>query len=189
MLVLLVAYYKSEMKKLNKIWNYLSQQIDRYKRSPLKYRIGIPTAIMLIVWYIFCLPSPLFEVSYSTVVSDRKGELLGARIADDQQWRFPTSDSVPEKYKICLTEFEDQYFDSHWGVNPLSVFRAARQNISGRRIVSGASTITMQTIRLSRKEKRTFGEKFIEMILATRLEFSYSKDEILNLYASHAPET
>lgn len=175
------------MKELNKIWNYLPRLAERYKRSPLKYRIGILTAIVLLVWYIFCLPSPLFEVSYSTVVSDRKGELLGARIADDQQWRFPTSDSVPEKYKICLTEFEDQYFYSHWGVNPLSVFRAARQNISGGRIVSGASTITMQTIRLSRKEKRTFGEKFIEMILATRLEFSYSKNDILNLYASHAP--
>ncbi len=62
-----------------------------------------------------------------------------------------------------------------------------KQNFSQGRIVSGASTITMQTIRLSRNENRTFGEKFIEVILATRLEFSYSKDEILNLYASHAP--
>lgn len=159
----------------------------RYKKSKLKYRIGIPLCIILLIWYIFCLPSPLFEVPYSTVVSDRHNELLGARIADDQQWRFPTTDSVPEKYKTCLIEFEDQYFRSHWGVNPLALGRAIKDNISKGRIVSGASTITMQTIRLSRKESRTFGEKFIEMVLASRLEFSYSKDEILALYASHAP--
>jgi len=120
-------------------------------------------------------------------VTDRNDELLGARIAEDEQWRFPASDSIPEKYKICLIEFEDRHFKYHWGVNPLSIFRAIKQNFSKGRIVSGASTITMLTIRLSRKESRTFGEKFIEMILATRLEFSYSKDEILNLYASHAP--
>lgn len=175
------------MKIIRKIEDSLSKLIHKYKESPLKYKIALPIIALLLVWYAFCLPSPLFEVSYSTVVSDRKGELLGARIANDQQWRFPTADSIPEKYKICLMEFEDRHFSSHWGVNPLSVFRAMKQNISGGRIVSGASTITMQTIRLSRKEKRTFGEKFIEMILATRLEFSYSKDEILNLYASHAP--
>ena len=160
---------------------------NRYKKSKLKYRIGIPICIILLIWYIFCLPSPLFEVPYSTVVSDRHNELLGARIADDQQWRFPTADSVPEKYKTCLIEFEDQHFRSHRGVNPLAIGRAIKDNISKGRIVSGASTITMQTIRLSRKESRTFGEKFIEMILATRLEFSYSKDKILALYASHAP--
>lgn len=153
----------------------------------MKYRIGIPVCFILLVWYIFCLPSPLFDVPYSTVVSDRHGELLGARIADDEQWRFPESDSIPEKYKTCLIEFEDRHFRSHWGVNPLAIARAVKQNVSDGRIVSGASTITMQVVRLSRKENRTFGEKFIEMILATRLEFSYSKDEILNLYASHAP--
>jgi len=153
----------------------------------MRYRVGIPVLLALIVWYIFCLPSPLFDVPYSTVVSDRHGELLGARIASDQQWRFPTSDSIPEKYKVCVVEFEDRYFRRHWGVNPLAVGRALKQNISSGRIVSGASTITMQTIRLSRKESRTFGEKFIEMILATRIEFSLSKDEILALYASHAP--
>ena len=166
---------------------FIRKWFDKYKTAKLKYRIAIPVILILLVWYIFCLPSPLFDVPYSTVVSDRNGELLGARIADDQQWRFPTVDSVPDKYKTCLVEFEDQYFGYHWGINPVSIFRAVKQNLSQKRIVSGASTITMQTIRLSRKENRTFGEKFIEMIMATRLEFSYSKDEIINLYASHAP--
>ncbi|WP_255490525.1 penicillin-binding protein 1C [Dysgonomonas sp. 511] len=141
----------------------------------------------MLIWYIFCLPSPLFDVSYSTVVSDRHNELLGARIAGDEQWRFPESDSIPEKYKVCLVEFEDRHFYRHWGVNPLAIGRAVKQNLSSGRIVSGASTITMQTIRLSRREGRTIFEKAIEAILATRLEFACSKEEILNLYASHAP--
>lgn len=168
------------MKLLKKLFN-------KYKQSKKKYKIGLPILLVLLLWYIFCLPSPLFDVPYSTTVSDRNGELMGARIAEDQQWRFPTIDSIPDKYKTCLTTFEDQYFDYHWGVNPVSVFRALKQNISKKRTVSGASTITMQTIRMARGEKRTIGEKFIEMILATRLEFSYSKDEIVELYASHAP--
>lgn len=159
----------------------------KFKSLKTKHKVIIAIIIFLLGWYIFCLPSPLFDVPYSTVVYDRNSELLGARIANDEQWRFPTVDSVPDKYKTCLIEFEDRYFKYHWGINPLSVFRAAKQNISNQRIVSGASTITMQTIRLSRKKNRTFTEKFVEVILATRLEFSYSKDEIINLYASHAP--
>ncbi len=143
--------------------------------------------VFLLTVYYFCLPRQLFNTPYSTVVADRNNELLGARIADDGQWRFPPSDSVPEKFKQCLTTFEDQYFSYHWGVNPLAVGRAFIQNIKGKRIVSGGSTITMQTIRLSRGEKRTIGEKLIEMILATRLELRCSKKEILTLYASHAP--
>lgn len=166
---------------------FIKKYLGKYKSLRLRYKIAIPVCLLILAGYIFCLPSPLFDVPYSTVVYDRNNELLGARIASDQQWRFPTVDSVPDKYKTCLIEFEDRYFNYHWGVNPLAIFRAFKQNITQKRIVSGASTITMQTIRLSRKENRTFGEKFIEMIMATRLEFSYSKNEIINLYASHAP--
>lgn len=147
----------------------------------------IITAFLLFIWYLFCLPKPLFDTPYSTLVSDKNGELLGARIASDGQWRFPPTDSVPEKYKICLTAFEDRYFRFHPGVNPLSLGRAMIQNVKSGRIVSGGSTITMQTIRLMRSNKRTYFEKLIEMILATRLELSYSKNKILALYASHAP--
>ncbi len=152
-----------------------------------KRHIIIAIAVIAVCWYAFCLPQKLFEVPYSTVVTDRHNELLGARIAADNQWRFPPSDTVPEKYKKCLIEFEDRYYDYHFGVNPLSIGRSLMQNIQSRRTVSGGSTITMQTIRLARKGKRTLGEKVIEMIWATRLEFRYSKEQIIGLYASHAP--
>jgi penicillin-binding protein 1C len=121
------------------------------------------------------------------VVSDRNGELLGARIADDEQWRFPALDTLPTKYSTCVIAFEDRSFRYHWGVNPLAIGRAIVQNIKEKRIVSGGSTISMQVIRLSRKNKRHIWEKAVESILATRLEFRYSKNKILALYASHAP--
>lgn len=147
--------------------------------------LGILT--FLLIGYIFCLPRQLFHVPYSTVVTDRNDELLGARIASDGQWRFPPRETTPEKIKQCLITFEDKHFYHHWGVNPLSVGRAIYQNTKHKRIISGGSTLTMQTIRLARNESRTFGEKIIEMIWATRLEFRASKEEILSMYVSHAP--
>ncbi|WP_300693520.1 penicillin-binding protein 1C [uncultured Bacteroides sp.] len=144
-------------------------------------------AAVLVAAYACCLPRQLFHVPYSTVVADRNGELLGARIASDGQWRFPPRGTVPEKMKHCLTTFEDRHFYLHWGVDPLATARAAWQNLRQGRVVSGGSTLTMQTIRLARKEPRTLGEKMIEMILATRLEFRASKEEILSMYVSHAP--
>jgi penicillin-binding protein 1C len=122
------------------------------------------------------------------VLEDQNGNLLGARIATDGQWRFPQHDLVPEKYAACLVEFEDRHFYWHLGVNPLALGRAFIQNMSNRRIVSGGSTITMQTIRLARKNKpRSVFTKLVEAIMATRLELTHSKKSILALYAAHAP--
>ena len=142
---------------------------------------------LLIIGYIFCLPQQLFHVPYSTVVTDRNEELLGARIASDGQWRFPPRKTTPEKIKQCLITFEDKHFYHHWGVNPLATGRALYQNLKNKRVVSGGSTLTMQTIRLARNKPRTLGEKVVEMIWATRLEFRASKEEILSMYVSHAP--
>jgi penicillin-binding protein 1C len=134
------------------------------------------------------LPFPIFSDPYSTVISDRNQELLGARISDDGQWRFPISDSIPQKYKTALLLYEDKYYYSHPGINPVSLLKAIGRNIRAGRIVSGGSTISMQVMRLSRKGKsRNLYQKFIEMILALRMEFSYSKEEILLLYSAHAP--
>ena len=149
--------------------------------------IGGGVITLLLIGYIFCLPRQLFHVPYSTVVADRNNELLGARIAPDGQWRFPPRTTTPAKIQACFVVFEDNHFFHHWGVNPVSIGRAAYQNLKARRVICGGSTITMQTIRLARNNPRTFSEKFIEMIWATRLEFRYSKEKILSLYVSHAP--
>ncbi len=151
-------------------------------------RVAVAVAAVILTVYAFCLPKNLFKgTSYSTVITDRNGELLGARIADDGQWRFPPTDSLPEKFSTALVEFEDRWFYWHPGVNPVSVIRAAIGNIRAGEITSGGSTITMQVIRMSRGRERNITQKFIEAILATRLELRLSKRNILALYASHAP--
>ena len=138
--------------------------------------------------YYFCLPRPLFRPVYATVLEARDGQLLGAAIAPDGQWRFPLSDTVPSRFREAILAFEDAHFYSHPGFNPFSLLRAAWQNIEAGKIVSGGSTLSMQVIRLSRQGKaRTIPEKLLEIILATRLELTYTKDEILTLYAAHAP--
>jgi len=114
--------------------------------------------------------------------------LLGAKIASDGQWRFPPLDSLPERYIKAIITFEDGRFFYHPGFDPIAIVRAARQNFSQKRVVSGGSTITMQVIRLARGQKnRPFATKIVEAFMATRLELAYSKKEILNLYAAHAP--
>ena len=156
-------------------------------RKPVRKYLLAGAAVFFFTW-LFCLPRDLFkEIPYSTVVVDKDGELLGARIADDGQWRFPPCDSVPEKYAIALIQFEDKSFRYHPGVSIKAIGRALVQNIKGGHTVSGASTISMQVIRLSRQRERTIWQKLAEMYLATRLEARYTKDEILALYASHAP--
>ena len=164
-----------------------SKILNFFKRLSVTQKVILCILAFLVTGYIFCLPRHLFHVPYSTVVTDRNEELLGARIASDGQWRFPPRNTTPEKIKECLITFEDKHFYHHWGVNPFAIGRAFYQNVKNKRIVSGGSTLTMQTIRLARNESRSFREKLIEMIWATRLEFRASKEEILSMYISHAP--
>lgn len=138
------------------------------------------------MWW-FCLPSELFQVPTATVVESREGIMLGARIAKDGQWRFPEMDAVPNRFETSILLFEDEYFYKHPGFNPVAITKALWQNMTTEKR-RGGSTLTQQVIRLSRKnKKRNYAEKLIEIVQATRLEAGYSKKEILNLYASHAP--
>ncbi len=133
-------------------------------------------------------PIPRFDVPHSTVVEDAGGELLGARIADDGQWRFPVPGYVPLKFEKALLTFEDRYFYFHPGVNPVSVVRALILNKKAGTIVSGGSTISMQVARLAAgNSERGYGEKVTETLSALKLELFRSKKKILLMYASNAP--
>ena len=148
--------------------------------------VFVPAAL-LTAW-LLCLPRELFKGTvYSTVVESAEGELLGARIAQDGQWRFPPRSSVPDRFATALVQFEDRQFWWHPGVNPVAAVRALKDNIKAGHVVSGGSTLTMQVIRLSRQKERTLWQKLIEAIMATRLELRCNKREILALYAAHAP--
>ncbi len=138
------------------------------------------------------LPDPLFGAPLSYVAEARDGTLLSARIARDGQWRFPPAQSVPLKFRRALIVFEDKRFERHSGVDGLAMARALRLNLERGRVVSGGSTLTMQLARLARASARggggrSVGKKLLETLLALRIERSYDKDEILALYAGHAP--
>lgn len=146
--------------------------------------------LLLFTAAVYWFPGPRdpFSQPLSTVLLDRKGDLLGARIAADGQWRFPPCEQAPEKFARSAIVFEDRWFYLHPGVNPFSLVRAAWQNLRSGRIVSGGSTISMQVVRLSRRGKpRSVGEKLLEMVLALKLEMRHSKGEIMAMYASNAP--
>ncbi len=157
--------------------------ITRLRRHPKRWAAF---GVLFIIW-LFCLPSVLFSDPTSTVVETPQGDLIGARIASDGQWRFPAQDSIPYKFEQSILQFEDAYFYKHPGFNPVSMVKAFWGNLTtdSRR---GGSTLTQQVILLSRKnKKRSYGEKLIELVQATRLEVKFSKEEILNFYSSHAP--
>ena len=133
-------------------------------------------------------PRTLFPEACSTLLYSSDGQLLGARIAPDGQWRFPPADSLPGKFVTCLLTYEDKRFFRHPGVDPVAIVRAMRINLSRGKVVSGGSTITMQLARIARGNRdRTLYEKMVETGYALLLETAFDKHQILNFYASHAP--
>ncbi|MFW5999694.1 MAG: penicillin-binding protein 1C, partial [Halanaerobiaceae bacterium] len=134
------------------------------------------------------LPSPLFTDQYSTTVLDNDEQYLRIFLSDEEQWFFPPENKeIPEKLRQAVLTFEDKRFKYHPGVDPLAVCRAMVQNIRARGVVSGASTISMQVMRLSRPKDRTVLNKVQEMLQALNLELQYSKEDILQMYLNHAP--
>ena len=151
------------------------------------------------------------EPPYSTAVYAAGGELLGAVVASDGQWRLPlpaggkplpaggkplpaggkpadSKDHVPERFAVALSTYEDSRFYGHPGFDALAIFRAFADNLAAGRIVSGGSTISMQLARLRRGAgPRTLTAKLVETVLAVRLELSGRKDDILAAYAGLAP--
>jgi penicillin-binding protein 1C len=154
----------------------------------LKILICVSSVIFISFSVFIVVPITSFNPDYSTVILDRHKELLSASIAADGQWRFPPNDMIPEKYEAALLTYEDRRFYYHFGIDPFAIGRAILSNLKAGEVVSGASTITMQVVRLSRFGKpRTFPEKILEAFLAIQIELQLSKKEILSLYASHAP--
>jgi penicillin-binding protein 1C len=152
-----------------------------------RYKVIIILIIVSVILFLI-IPLKNYQKPDSTVLYSSDGNLLGAKIAADEQWRFPELDSVPYKFEQSILYFEDQYFYKHLGVNPVSLIRALRQNIKARKIISGGSTISMQLSRImSDHPDRTIWQKTKEILKALKLELKFSKEEILIKYASNAP--
>ncbi|MCC8428186.1 penicillin-binding protein 1C [Reyranella aquatilis] len=124
----------------------------------------------------------------STEVVDANGRLLRAFTTLDGKWRLKTTvDDVDPLYLALLKAYEDRRFDDHWGVDPVAAVRAAWQLAERGRIVSGASTISMQAARLLDPRPRSFTTKAIQSARALQLEWRYSKREVLAVYLTLAP--
>ncbi|MFY9756864.1 MAG: penicillin-binding protein 1C [Pseudolabrys sp.] len=135
-------------------------------------------------------PAPLGKgLEYSHVVLDREGRLLRAYATGDGRWRLPaTEQDVDPRFLTLLFAYEDKRFRSHYGVDPLSLGRAAIQFAASGHIVSGGSTITMQVARLLEpREHRSLSAKLRQIVRALELERALRKDEILALYLTLAP--
>jgi penicillin-binding protein 1C len=158
---------------------------DILKKPTTIISAAIVLALLLLFW--FSIPRHLFNAPTSFVIDDSQGQLLGASIASDGQWRFPYNADVPSKFKACIIAFEDKRFEHHPGFDFLAFGRAIKQNIRAKHVVSGGSTLTMQVIRLSTRKNRTVWQKFLEIFKALRLELTHSKAEVLALYSSNAP--
>ncbi len=154
----------------------------------MKKRAGIILFIVVTGWFLRPVSLVFLQLPYSTIVNDHEGRLLSARIADDHQWRFPIIKEVPFKFEQSLLAYEDKRFYDHPGVDPVSLARAIRQNVMAGKIVSGASTLTMQLARLAADHHdRTFWNKIKEINFALRLETWQKKKDILKWYSSLAP--
>ena len=165
-----------------------SKSIQYIKQLSFKSRVKWSCCMVFFVWFVFSLPTRLFNAPTSFMITDKDGNLLNAFIADDGQWRFPYNGKVPDKFIQCITTFEDKRFYYHPGIDPFAIGRAVKQNVSNKKTVSGGSTLTMQVIRMYKQNnKRNIFNKLTESLLSLRLECTYRKKSILALYASNAP--
>lgn len=142
-------------------------------------------SLFLILDFLFPLPAPK---SYSQIVSDSSGKPLYSFLSSDDKWRMKTElDEISDQLKKSLIYKEDKYFYFHPGFNPVSIVRAGFKNLVSGHITSGASTITMQVVRLLEPRERTYLSKITELFRAIQVEAHYSKDEILQLYLNLVP--
>lgn len=124
----------------------------------------------------------------SPLMLDYQGEFLCVLLSHDEQKRLSSSPTqVSPRYLRFLVACEDQRFQEHWGVDPWALGRAIFQCLTHGRVVSGGSTLTMQTARLLEPRPRTVLSKFLEILRAFQLEYHYSKEEILSFYLTLAP--
>ncbi|MET0747172.1 MAG: penicillin-binding protein 1C [Rhizobium sp.] len=159
--------------------------------------IGTSAALLLALAAGFALevadkayPPPLAKALVTSAeVLDADGQLLRAFATPEGRWRLKTTAAeVDPQFVKMLVAYEDRRFYQHHGVDPVAIGRAALQFLTHGRIVSGASTLSMQVARLIEpRPERTLGAKLLQLARAIQIERRLSKAEILDLYLTHAP--
>ena len=158
---------------------------NKYFRSKVVNSI-LAVLVLLFLFDLIFPPASLKQYSKEIIADD--GTLLSAYLTDDDKWRLRTDiDEVSPELIKAIIEKEDSWFFWHFGVNPISIVRAIFSNAASGKRISGASTITMQVVRLLEPRERTHFNKLIEMFRAVQFELHYSKREILEIYLSLLP--
>ncbi|WP_347171088.1 peptidoglycan glycosyltransferase PbpC [Pseudomonas salmasensis] len=155
----------------------------------MRWALGGVLLVVALLWLADRIwPLPLPQDDLARVVLAEDGTPLW-RFADaNGVWRYPVhTREVSPYYLDALLTYEDRWFYQHPGVNPLALMRATWQNLSGARVVSGGSTLSMQVARLLDPHSRTLHGKLRQLWRTAQLEWHLSKDEILNLYLNRAP--
>ena len=143
--------------------------------------------IYLIKVYITYDPKKLVEeINYSKVVLDRKGEILSVFLNSEEEFHIKYDGEVPETLKTAVINYEDKKFYSHSGVDYPRILKSFFNNMTGRKKM-GASTISMQVVKLLEPKKRTYFNKLMEVVKAYKLESEFSKEEILKIYLNNVP--
>ncbi|WP_338951783.1 penicillin-binding protein 1C [Fusobacterium nucleatum] len=143
--------------------------------------------IYLIKVYITYDPKKLVEeINYSKVVLDRKGEILSVFLNSEEEFHIKYDGEVPETLKTAVINYEDKKFYSHSGVDYPRILKSFFNNMIGRKKM-GASTISMQVVKLLEPKKRTYFNKLVEVVKAYKLESEFSKEEILKIYLNNVP--
>ena len=162
---------------------------ERQKQVVLIGAILLAHAGLFVVAALFGWPLPSrLTARHSTVVDYADGRPAHVFLAQDDRWRVGVSvDDVDPAYIDALVRFEDKRFYEHHGVDPIAVVRSAWLNLSTGRRMSGASTLTMQLVRVLEPRPRTYTSKAIEAFRAIQIEMSLSKEEVLSAYLTFAP--
>ncbi|MCL2320324.1 MAG: transglycosylase domain-containing protein, partial [Treponema sp.] len=157
-------------------------------------RIIIIPLCLVLLFYLFLLVLPFPELnayrtrSYGTVLSDRNGTVLRVLpAADGVKREWASLDEIPSGAVRIFIQAEDRRFYFHPGVDPISLAGSLVRNLKARRVVSGASTITMQLARLVHPHGGGMAGKIREAWDALRIEAKLSKKEILELWLNGIP--
>ncbi len=171
------------------------QKRARARRKLLR-RTGVCLALAVVAFHVLSLLFPFPEAKLETLrrereavlVQDREGNLLRPFLSADESWLFWASrDEISPRLVEAIIAVEDERFRIHPGVDPIAIVRAAWSNFRRGRIVSGASTLTMQVVRMQDPRPRTYTTKAAEAFRALQLERLRSKDRLLEIYLNLAP--
>ncbi len=149
----------------------------------------VAAGFVALIWQLFPVPvAKLENWPSSPVVTDRDGRTLAKLVGHDDQWRMPVStDSISPWLVQATVAAEDARFWEHPGIDGWAVLRALHQNVTSGRVVSGASTLSMQVCRMLDDQPRTLFSKFVDGVRAVQLEQQRSKSQIVEDYLNVAP--